>query len=436
MRDPVGVTGRLALMLPKLSRYGGAERFGWDLAARLAVEGHAVDFVCARAETEPPNGVRVVEVGRPGPFQVVKFAWFLLAAERVRRQGGYDLSISLGKNWNQDVLRVGGGPLGQFWRLSRRAWPQGFPRMWKGVRRRLRPANWLTFLVENRQYRAGGVMVANSHRVRDWILAAYPELDPEKILVIYNRPDLERFTMLPGVTRDELRARAGIREDEIVVVTAATNFALKGVETLIRALPLLPGEYSLRVAGGRNPARYLALARTLGVEGRVRFLGRVEDMPALYNMADVFALPTRYDACSNAVLEALACGLPAVSSRDNGSSRFLPPDAVLDDPLDWSELAARIKAAARGGRQPFTWPEDAPCGLEPYVELVREILARSPANRLLTDCFQHIIEVADGLFQAFPKLHHGFPAEFFPGQGNVRPPAAGVVVGQGLEHDL
>jgi UDP-glucose:(heptosyl)LPS alpha-1,3-glucosyltransferase len=149
------------------------------------------------------------------------------------------------------------------------------------------------------------------------------------------------------------------------------------VETLIRALALLPDEFTGFVAGGRRPGRFAELAKSLGVARRVRFLGRVDDMPGFYQALDVFTLPSFYDTCSNAVLEALASGVRVISSKDNGSSFFLPAERVLPDPGDHAALARMIETAAQEPRPgPFSWPKDLPCGIEPYVELARELAVR------------------------------------------------------------
>jgi UDP-glucose:(heptosyl)LPS alpha-1,3-glucosyltransferase len=94
-------------------------------------------------------------------------------------------------------------------------------------------------------------------------------------------------------------------------------------------------------------------------------------MPALYQAGDIFVLNTFYDACANAVLEALACGLPTISTSSNGSSVFLRPEAVVDDPTDAAHLTERIKALIHQGstaRNDYA----PPSGLEPYVYLLRE----------------------------------------------------------------
>ncbi|MEG1610945.1 MAG: glycosyltransferase family 4 protein, partial [Bilophila sp.] len=127
------------------------------------------------------------------------------------------------------------------------------------------------------------------------------------------------------------------------IATATSNFMLKGTGVLIRALALLPDTVHLYVAGGRAPLSYEHLADSLGVRERVHFLGLVDDMPALFRGMDLFVLPSFYDACSNAVLEALACGLKVLSTTANGSSVFLPPDQVTPDPGNAPDLAQRIQ---------------------------------------------------------------------------------------------
>jgi len=367
---------RLAVTMPRFSRYGGAESFAWRLSEALAARGHDIDFICARCETEPPAGVTPVVVGRFGGLRVIKILWFALMSERMRRKGDYDLVFGMGQTVNQDILRLGGGAQSVFWKLSKRAWPKGFPRFFKMLRRRLSPANWAIHMLDVARMKRTKRIVAVSHLVRKWVVEAHPYVDESQIDVVYNRPDLGRFSPVSDEERTRLRDEAGIKSDEVVIATAATNFALKGVRHLISALALLPENFILHVAGGRNPDKYLGLAKDLGVSDRVRFWGKVDDMPTFYRRADLFVLATFYDACSNAVLEALACGCRVVSSALNGSTHFLPDKWIFPDPADVPELAdILLRVSAEAPPPPFEWPEDVMLGLEPYVEMIEGMLA-------------------------------------------------------------
>ena len=349
----------------------------------MAARGCAVEFICARQETEPPAGVRVIAVGRPPGPRVGKMLWFLLRAEQIRKKGGYDLSIGLGKTWNQDVLRVGGGPLRNYRNLSEQALPEGFPRTSKRLRRLLSPSDWLTLAVERRQYSGSATVLAVSDLVAEWIMGEHPGMDRERLEVIYNLPDFSRFSPPSPeertAARDALGAKSGCADAArgVWIGTASTNFVLKGVGPLIRALALLPDDHHLFVAGGRGNAEYLDVAASLGVKERVHFLGKVEDMPAFYKALDVFVLPTFYDACSNAVLEAAATGVRVLSTPFNGSSRFLPPERILAEPGDPECLAAGIRdALVAPAPAPLTPPAGLVSGLPAFVERIEAMLPK------------------------------------------------------------
>ncbi len=100
-------------------------------------------------------------------------------------------------------------------------------------------------------------------------------------------------------------------------------------------------------------------------------------MPAFYRALDIFVLPTFYDACSNAVLEAAATGIRVLSTPFNGSSRFLPPERILADPGDPECLAAGIRDALAA---PIPAPP-APraglvSGLATFVERIEAMLPK------------------------------------------------------------
>ncbi|CAK7010389.1 MAG: Lipopolysaccharide core biosynthesis protein RfaG [Desulfovibrio sp.] len=371
-------------MLPRFSRYGGVEQFGCRLAEALAAKGYSVDFICARQEVDAPANVTVRKTGRPFGPRWLKMLVFAKKAEAIRRANEYDCVISLGKTLHQDILRVGGGPLPEFWKLSERSYPAGTARCLKKLQRRLNPANILTRRIENEQYRTAKRIVAVSHFVRDLILSANPETDRDRMRVIYNKPDLTRFAAPSPEERKNARHAFGIAPETIAIGLATSNFQLKGTAPLIKALTKLPENCALVVAGGRNHAPYMKLAQELGLGDRVRFCGKVDDMPAWYKAIDVFTLPSFYDACSNAVLEALASGLPTLSSASNGSSYFLPPENVVANPGDANELAhvltRLVKEAARntasGTRETFVWPENIASGITAFVSLVEEYLAK------------------------------------------------------------
>jgi UDP-glucose:(heptosyl)LPS alpha-1,3-glucosyltransferase len=123
------------------------------------------------------------------------------------------------------------------------------------------------------------------------------------------------------------------------------NYRLKGLVPLLHAVQRMPMSFRLLVAGDPDVGPFRRLARRLGVLDRVRFLGYCPEMRNCYFAADFFIHPTFYDPCSHVVLEALACGLPVITTRHNGAAELLQPPRegfVIDDPHDLDQLAAAM----------------------------------------------------------------------------------------------
>jgi UDP-glucose:(heptosyl)LPS alpha-1,3-glucosyltransferase len=173
----------------------------------------------------------------------------------------------------------------------------------------------------------------------------YYSIPPDAIRVIRSAIDPARFA-----ADDRLKRRHAEREtwgatpDDVVGLFVAMNYRLKGLPQLLDAFALVPREKPAKVVvvGHPNFARY---ARRLGIAGRVVFLGHRGDPRDCYFAADYLVHPTFYDPCSLVALEALACGLPVVTTRYNGAAELLSPPVdglVIDDPHDTRSLAAAM----------------------------------------------------------------------------------------------
>jgi len=171
-------------------------------------------------------------------------------------------------------------------------------------------------------------VICISHMVQTEIHERFG-LPRERLPVIYNAIDPAVFN--PGLQqhRRDIRARCGIPQDAVVFLLVGSAYARKGVGRALQALALLPPAAHLLVVGrDRAPGRYATLARRLDVADRVTFAGAQVDPTPFYGAADAFVLPTLYDALSNAVLEALACGLPVVTSDRCGAGELVLANAA------------------------------------------------------------------------------------------------------------
>lgn len=201
--------------------------------------------------------------------------------------------------------------------------------------------NRLNVALERDAFRRARRLVAVSGQVRDDLLAA--GIPAERISVIGNGVDVAAFR--PGPAE---RARFGLPAGVPVALFAGDlRLPRKNLDTLLAALPGVPGLH-LAVAGRHAGTGHPESARRLGIADRVHFLGFVRDMPALMRSVDLLAFPSRYEPCGLVVLEALASGLPVVTTRAAGAAELLAGEAgtILEDSEDVGTLAAALRRLA------------------------------------------------------------------------------------------
>ena len=260
---------------------------------------------------------------------------------------------------------------------------------------RLRPGlygayQWLFSVLnarwEKQAFRQTGTIVAVSERVRQELLQI--GVPSEQVQVIVNGVDLEEFK--PGAAD---RKALGLPEQAPLGLFAGDlRLMRKNLDTVLKAMPDVP-TFHLAVCGAVQGSPYPALAAKLGVSNRVHFLGFRRDMPDLMRAADMFVFPSRYEACSLVVLEALASGLPVLTAVTAGGAEVLTPECghVLPDPDDAKTLARTLRAwvddpqrrqqmgqAARQVAEQHSWERMAAA----YLQVYREIAEAHPVGLL------------------------------------------------------
>ena len=226
---------------------------------------------------------------------------------------------------------------------------------------RFSPFHRVMLLLERRLFTDPGLrrVIANSRQVQEEITRLYG-VDPARLRVIYNGLDRQRFHPLPADAGAALRHRLGAPADGALVLFVGSGFERKGLTYLLQAFGSLKDKAShLWVVGKGHIASYRRAAERLGVADRVKFWGPVKEAAPFYQAAAVLALPTLYDPCSNVVLEALACGLPAVTTAANGAAEFITPGAngaILARPDDVPALNQALAGFSGVGPGPSGAP--------------------------------------------------------------------------------
>ncbi len=168
--------------------------------------------------------------------------------------------------------------------------------------------------------------------VRRDVMRRY-DVPQDAIEVIYNGVDLERFSPChrsgPGA---RIRREAGFTPEHVVFVFLGTGFERKGVDLVLAAFSKISEavpQARVFIAGRDSKiARYQQQARDAGISDKVAFLGERLDAEACLAAGDVLVLPTRYDPFANVTVEALASGLPVITSDTNGGHEILPDETV------------------------------------------------------------------------------------------------------------
>jgi UDP-glucose:(heptosyl)LPS alpha-1,3-glucosyltransferase len=329
---------------------GGAETYIGDFARRLARDGHAVHLYASRWDASSlPAATHFHRLDVPSGPRFLRPWRFGAACERALAGQHHDVSIGFDKTWGQDVLYPQGGLHAASAANNLLKYSGGFGRSLAALGKWFDPAAWSFARLERKQYLGPNrpLVVVNSKMVQRHFEEFYG-VPPESVRVVRSAIDPMRFAADDRLKRrHEERDRWGVSPDETVGLFVAMNYRLKGLAPLLNAYALTPREKPARlvVVGHPKFGRYERQAKRLGIADRVVFVGHRADPKDCYFAADYLVHPTFYDPCSLVALEALACGLPVITTRYNGASELLSPPndgIVIDSPHDAPALAAAM----------------------------------------------------------------------------------------------
>jgi UDP-glucose:(heptosyl)LPS alpha-1,3-glucosyltransferase len=316
---------------------GGAEAYLKRLARGVIEAGHEVQLV---ATNDWPHGEwpfgSITHLRSKSPIE------FATELERMRTQFRFDVLFSLERVWSCDVYRTGDG-VHRAWLERRRK----FELPLKRFVRSLSSKHQDLLRLEQSLFSGGNTkrVIAGSQMVKDEIvnLYGYPA---DKIDIIRNGVPLKKFRFDPEL-REKSREELNLKPDQIALLFAGSGWERKGLLFAIEAAALCKNRRMRLLVAGRGNARLYKTRRLrFWREEPVKFLGEVADMLRVYSAADIFILPTMYDPFSNACLEALACGLPVITTRSNGFSEIIE-DGVHGSIVDHAGDLLALRDAIR-----------------------------------------------------------------------------------------
>lgn len=273
--------------------------------------GHEVTLLARECEPDIHPGLRVVQVPVGNLTSSIRNRSFHLNSQNLLGHLDVDRVYALSRTYPADAFRVS-DPLHANWLDIR------YPGRFVSWLEHLNPRHRTILSLERAICSPSntGVIITNSCLAKNQLLGLY-DFPVDRIHVVYNGVDLARFC--PAASPKP-------RNRPVRLLFVAQDFGRKGLGYILDALALLQPEgivFHLDVVGRDDPKPYQRQASKLGLLDTVRFLGpsgRVEDQ---YRDADLLVFPTLSDPFANVCLEALACGLPVLTTNTNGAAEIL-----------------------------------------------------------------------------------------------------------------
>ncbi len=343
-----------------------------EVTRRLLDRGHRIDLYARQVDVDLAAGLRVIHVPDRMRFSSVLNSWSF-ARESARHLAGqaYDVIISHERGRCQDLAAVH--------TFSYRLGLTDGSCFNKLTGLYLSPRSWLHLRLERQQMETAWLAPVSSviktgintyyGRTGNTVIAT-PGVD-----IDWFNPDWVK------AHREQARLEEKIASNELAVLFVGSEFKRKGLDDLLRALG---GGMKLLVVGqGERHGYYQRLAQKYGVDQQVLFKGLTRDVRRFYAAADVVVLPSLKEAFGMSALEAMACGLPVISSAAAGVSALIRSGVngfVFDEAVRLGGLLEQLRAPALRaalGRQARltavnnTWEQTA----DVYEKVCREISA-------------------------------------------------------------
>jgi len=327
----------IALVRRGYSPSGGAEAYLKRLAHGIVEAGHEVQLIAT--DEWPDDQWPFGAIRRLRGKTVTVFANEL---EQIRPELRCDVLFSLERVWRCDVYRAGDG-VHRAWLARRRKFEIPLKQFMRAANRKHRDLLQLEESLFGKR-NAGRVIVA-SQMVADEIVDFYG-YRADKIDLVRNGVPFGKFRFDSDL-REKSRSELKLKPDQIALLFAGSGWERKGLLFAIEAMAICKNrKLHLLIAGRGNARPYKTRRFLFWREDPVRFVGEVADLRPVYTAADIFILPTIYDPFSNACLEALACGLPVITTRSNGFSEIIENGingSIIDNPANLTGFRDAIR---------------------------------------------------------------------------------------------
>ncbi|MBK5143943.1 glycosyltransferase family 4 protein [Budviciaceae bacterium BWR-B9] len=330
---------RLAIVRQKYRPDGGAERFISRALEALKDHNLSLNVITREWQGEQNPDWHIFHCNPTKWGRISRERGFAHAARQIWQREHFDLVQSHERIPGCDIYRAG----------------DGVHQRWLQQRARILPAWRQKFLFNDRYHRYVmnaekemysapelRAVICNANMIKQEIMEDFgvPE---DKINVIYNAIDSQRFIPVDEQQREQIRTQLNIDANVSCLIYVGSGFERKGLGAAIRAIAPTP-RHLMVVGKDKEEKRYKHLAASLGCQNRVHFIGVQNNVLPYYQIADGLLLPSLYDPFPNVILEAMACGLPVITSNTCGGAEFIESgiNGFVCDALDIHALTTAI----------------------------------------------------------------------------------------------
>ena len=352
---------KIAFALEKFSRHaGGAESYTISLATTLIENGLEVHLIGQSWDGDPQEA-HFHEIHIPKFLPAwIKLLLFAFKHKKIVMKQNCGVVVGFGNTIYMNVYQSHGG-VHQF-STARMVYAEKniIKRFVKRILILLSMKQWVRAWIESAPFRMNPrpKIVAISQMIKK-DMESFFHTNPDEIEVIYNGVDTKRHNLsLRQQIRGPLRGPWCASENDVVFLFVAYDLKKKGMEPLVEAAAKLKmtgaDNFKIIVAGGSPYRSLLKLIERFDLKNNVIFVGRVKSIDDFYANSDVFVLPTYSDACSLVVIEAMASGLPAITTTVNGAAGIITDGTngyIIPHPADSSDLADKMYLLLDNGRR-------------------------------------------------------------------------------------
>ena len=323
--------------------WGGAESYIVHLSTQLCDMGHEVHVFANSWDSSSDPRITFHQIPILTFCSPVKNLTFALNTKRLLKEETFDIVSGFSQIYPQDIYRMGDGLHLHFLHTQS---PYALLRFLKY----LNPRHLSILFIEKQIFKPQHYhyLIANSEMGKHHAMNYY-QVPEDRIEVIYNGVDLEKFNPIVRETyRSSIRKELNISDQDTVILFVSRNYKRKGLHYLIESLSLLREKaHSIKVVvvGRGNPKPYQHLASKRGISDNILFVGEEKTLEKYYGASDLLVLPTLYDPFSNVCLEALACGLPVITTKSNGAAEIIEEGEngyIIEDARDIEGIAQKI----------------------------------------------------------------------------------------------